>query len=467
MKSDTNSHLAAPAGTLVPSPCFDSIEAAQEYLREHGVSYVLAQFVDIHGVAKAKSVPVSHLPSVMQEGAGFAGFAISGVGIEPHGPDFMAKGDLATLSLVPWQPGLARMVCEGHVEDKPWPLDSRVVLRKQIERLTARGYTLFTGLEPEFSLLRRDDKGGLAPCDASDTLAKPCYDYKGLSRTRVFLERLSNDLRAVGMDVYQIDHEDANGQFELNYTFTDCLTSADHFVFFKMAASEIANDLGLLCSFMPKPFANRPGNGMHMHMSIGAIGEAKSNLFCDKSDVRGLELSQLAYHFLGGLLAHAPALTALCAPTVNSYKRLVVGRSLTGATWAPAYITYGDNNRSSMVRIPKGRLELRLPDGAANPYLATAAVIAAGLDGVDRKLDPGEPRNTNLYEWSEKQLSDAGIGLLPQNLGHALDVLEGDALVCDALGPVAQEFLKLKRMEWLEYQRHVSDWEIKQYLEFF
>ncbi|WP_455287690.1 type III glutamate--ammonia ligase [Cupriavidus necator] len=449
---------------LTPAPRFNTVEDAQDYLLARGVSYVLAQFVDIHGVAKAKSVPVARLGSVLSEGAGFAGFAIWGVGIEPHGPDFMARGDLNTIGLVPWQPGLARIVCEGHVDGAPWKYDSRVVLKQQIARLSQRGYTLYTGLEPEFSLLRRDDKGGIAPCDPSDTLAKPCYDYKGLSRTRAFLERLSNDLRAAGIDVYQIDHEDANGQFELNYTFTDCLTSCDHFIFFKMAASEIANELGLVCSFMPKPFANRPGNGMHMHMSIG---DGQRNLFADKSDPRGLDLSPLAYHFLGGLLAHAPALTALCAPTVNSYKRLVVGRSLTGATWAPAYISYGDNNRSSMIRIPKGRLELRLPDGAANPYLATAAVIAAGLDGIDRKLDPGAPRNTNLYDWSEAQLAEAGIGLLPQNLGSALDALEADALMTEALGPVAQEFLKLKRMEWLEYQRHVSDWEVKQYLEFF
>ncbi|EYS87874.1 glutamine synthetase [Cupriavidus sp. SK-4] len=464
MKSELSVHLSAPAGALTPAPRFNTVEDAQDYLLTRGVSYVLAQFVDIHGVAKAKSVPVAHLGSVLAEGAGFAGFAIWGVGIEPHGPDFMARGDLDTIGLVPWQPGLARIVCEGHVDGAPWQYDSRVVLKRQIARLSQRGHTLYTGLEPEFSLLRRDDKGGIAPCDPSDTLAKPCYDYKGLSRTRTFLERLSNGLRAAGIDVYQIDHEDANGQFELNYTYTDCLTSCDHFIFFKMAASEIANELGLVCSFMPKPFANRPGNGMHMHMSIG---DGQRNLFADKSDPRGLDLSQLAYHFLGGLLAHAPALTALCAPTVNSYKRLVVGRSLTGATWAPAYISYGDNNRSSMIRIPKGRLELRLPDGAANPYLATAAVIAAGLDGIDRKLDPGAPRNTNLYEWSEAQLAEAGIGLLPQNLGSALDALEADALMTEALGPVAQEFLKLKRMEWLEYQRHVSDWEVKQYLEFF
>jgi glutamine synthetase len=458
------SPLDAPKGALAVPPRFESVQDAQQYLRAQGVGYVLAQFVDIHGVAKAKAVPVAHLNTVLTEGAGFAGFAICGVGIEPHGPDFMAVGDLKTLSVVPWQPGLARIVCEGHVHGKPWAFDSRVTLRRQIERLAKRGLTMFTGLEPEFSLLSRTADGGLAPCDPSDTLHKPCYDYKGLSRTRAYLERLSDAMRASGLDVYQIDHEDANGQFELNYTYTDCLKSCDHFVFFKMASGEIANQMGMVCTFMPKPFANRPGNGMHMHLSLG---DGERNLFSDPSDARGLELSPMAYHFLGGLLAHAPALAALCAPTVNSYKRLVVGRSLTGATWAPAYISYGDNNRSTMVRVPKGRLELRLPDGSCNPYLATAAVIAAGLDGIDRALDPGDPHNVNLYDWTPAQLRAAGIGLLPQNLDQALDALERDALIREALGPVADEFLTLKRMEWLEYMRHVSDWEIKQYLEFF
>ncbi|RQS54427.1 type III glutamate--ammonia ligase, partial [Burkholderia sp. Bp8963] len=226
----------------------------------------------------------------------------------------------------------------------------------------------------------------------------------------------------------------------------------------------IANELGMICSFMPKPFANRPGNGMHMHMSIG---DGKRNLFADDADALGMGLSTLGYRFTAGLLAHAPALAALCNPTINSYKRLVVGRSLTGATWAPAYISYGDNNRSTMVRMPGGRIELRLPDGACNPYLATAAVIAAGLDGVDRELSPGAPANENLYEWSAQKLREHGIGVLPQNLGDALDALEADRVICEALGPVADEFLKLKRMEWLEYMRHVSDWEVRQYLEFF
>jgi glutamine synthetase len=441
-----------------------NLAEAKKFLADNGVKYVLAQFVDIHGTAKAKSVPVDHFEEILTTGAGFAGFAIWGMGIEPHGPDFMAVGDLDTLSLVPWQPGYARIVCDGHVHKKPWDIDARVTLKKQLKRLEAKGLTFYTGLEPEFSLLRKTADGQIVPCDDSDTLAKPCYDYKGLSRARAFLEKLTDSMKAVGIDVYQIDHEDANGQFEINYTFEDCLSSCDHYVFFKMAASEIANDMGLICSFMPKPFANRPGNGMHMHMSLG---DGKKNLFMDKSDAQGMDLSKLAYQFMAGVLKHAPALAAICAPTVNSYKRLVVGRSLTGATWAPAYISYGDNNRSSMVRIPGGRLELRLPDGACNPYLATAAVIAAGLDGIENDLDPGKAHNMNLYELSDQELKDKGIEILPQNLHEALRELEKDTLLQEALGPVSAEFLKLKHMEWVEYMRHVSDWELKSYLEFF
>lgn len=441
-----------------------NLAEAKSFLADNGVKYVLAQFVDIHGAAKAKSVPVDHFEEILTTGAGFAGFAIWGMGIEPHGPDYMAVGDLDTLSLVPWQPGYARIVCDGHVNKKPWEIDARVVLKNQLKRLETKGLTFYTGLEPEFSLLKKTADGQVIPCDSTDTLAKPCYDYKGLSRARSFLEQLTDSMKAVGIDVYQVDHEDANGQFEINYTFADCLTSCDHFVFFKMAAAEIAHDMGLICSFMPKPFANLPGNGMHMHMSLG---DGKQNLFMDASDPQGLQLSKMAYQFMAGILKHAPALAAVCAPTVNSYKRLVVGRSLTGATWAPAYISYGDNNRSSMVRIPGGRLELRLPDGSCNPYLATAVVIAAGLDGIENGLDPGKPHNINLYELMPQELQEAGIEILPQSLHAALCALEKDTVLRGALGPVADEFLKLKHMEWVEYMRHVSDWELKSYLEFF
>jgi glutamine synthetase len=440
-------------------------EEAKKFLTDNNVKYVFAQFVDIHGAPKVKVVPADHFNEVITSGAGFAGGAVWGLGLEPASPqDYMAVGDLSTLTLVPWQPGYARIVCDGHVDKKPWKYDSRVVLKKQVARLRARGLTFYTGLEPEFSLLKKNERGEIVPCEDSDVLKKPCYDYKGLSRSREFLERLTESVKVVGLDVYQIDHEDANGQFEINYTYDDCLSSCDDFIFFKMAASEIAHELGLICSFMPKPFANRPGNGMHMHLSLG---DGEKSLFEDKSDPRGLKLSKLAYHFLGGILKHAPALVAICAPTVNSYKRLVVGQSLTGATWAPAYISYGDNNRSTMVRIPGGRLELRVPDGACNPYLTTAAVIAAGLDGVDRELDPGEPRNNNLYDLTPAELKAAGIGTLPQSLHEALFALERDHVLCESLGPVAEEFLKLKNMEYVEYMRHVSDWEVQRYLEFF
>lgn len=442
-----------------------SLQEAQKFLQENKVKYVLAQFVDIHGVAKVKSVPAEHLNDILTKGAGFAGGAIWGTGIAPNGPDYMAVGELSTIGLVPWQPGYARLVCDGHVNNQPHEYDARVVLKKQIARLSERGWTFYTGLEPEFSLLRRDEQGQILPFDETDTLQKPCYDYKGITRHSEYLGKLTESLIAAGMDVYQIDHEDANGQFEINYTYSECLKSADDYILFKMAASEIANEMGMICSFMPKPFSNRPGNGMHMHMSIG---DGEKSLFQDDNDPSGLGLSSLAYHFLGGILAHAPALTALCNPTVNSYKRLVVGRSLTGSTWAPAYISYGNNNRSTLVRIPYGRLELRLPDGSCNPYLATAAVIAAGLDGVARQLNPGKGHDENLYDYSPEQLQALKIGILPQNLGEALDALESDAVIMDALGAnLAQEFLKIKRMEWIHYQRHVSQWEIDRYVEFF
>lgn len=440
--------------------------AARKFLKHHQIKFVLAQFVDIHGIAKAKAVPVEHLDMILSAGAGFAGFALWGFGMGPNGPDYMAIGDLSTLSLMPWMPGYARMACNGHVRGEPYAYCSRVVLKRRLDALAQDGLTLYTGIEPEFMLVTKKTDGTLAPFDATDVLEKPCYDYKGLSRSAVFLERVVDSLKAAGIDVYQVDHEDANGQFEVNFTYADALKTADNFVFFKMAASEIAKQLGMICTFMPKPFSNRTGTGAHFHVSLG--NSRRKNLFHDEKDKRGLRLSQLGYWFVGGVLEHARALAAVCAPSINSYKRLVVGRTLSGATWAPAYIAYGDNNRTACVRIPGGRLELRLPDSSCNPYLATAAILAAGMDGVKRKLDPGAPNNTNLYDCTLAEIVQQGIGLLPQNLGEAIDALEKDPVVKDALGAeLASEFIALKRMEWVEYSRHVSDWEVHRYLEFF
>lgn len=438
----------------------------ETFLSENDIKYILAQFVDIHGVAKTKSVPVHCLNDVVETGAGFAGFAVWGFGMEPHGPDFLARGDLESLSLVPWQPGYARIACDGHVNGKPYPYDSRVVLKKQLEPLNEKKWTINTGLEPEFSLFSKASDGSLSPVDESDGLDKPCYDYKGLSRSRKFLETLVEALQAVDFDVYQIDHEDANGQFEINYTYSDALTSADRFTFVRMAAGEIAHDLGMVCSFMPKPFSDRTGNGMHFHLSI--TDDNGTNLFGDDSDAYGMGLSKMAYHFLGGLLHHAKALCAIAAPTVNSYKRLVVGGSASGSTWAPAYICYGDNNRSAMVRVPYGRLEFRLPDSGCNPYLVHAALIAAGMDGIENEMDPGEPHNINLYALSPEERVEMGIDILPQNLNEALDALEADTGLMERIGSeVMGEFLKVKRAEWVDYCRHVSDWEVKKYAEFF
>jgi glutamine synthetase len=441
-------------------------DQAKRFFKENDIRYVLAQFVDLHGAAKAKAVPVEHYDMVVGDGAGFAGFAVWGLGMGPHGPDFMGVGDPETISPILWMPGFARMACDGHVHGKPYAFCSRVAAKRQLQRFTDRGYTLMTGIEPEFMLLRKDAAGCLQLFDGTDDLEKPCYDYKGLSRASAILDDLSKYLRGVGIDVYQIDHEDANGQFEINFTYADALKTADNIIYFKMAASEIARAHNAIATFMPKPFSNRTGTGAHFHISIGT--SEQKNAFYDETDKRGLGLSQLGYWFLGGLLAHAPALAAVCAPTVNSYKRLVVGRSLSGATWAPAYIAYGNNNRTACVRIPFGRIEMRLPDGSMNPYLATAAIAAAGLDGIDRKLDPGEPLNVNLYEWSEAQIRERGIGLLPQSLKEAVDALEADSVVKQGLGvELADEFIKLKRMEWIEYSRHVSEWETKRYLEMF
>ena len=439
---------------------------AKQFLIDNNVKFILAQFVDIHGSAKAKAVPAEHLDMVLSDGAGFAGFALWGFGMGPHGPDYMAVGDLSTLQLIPWMPGFARLTTYGHVNGKLYPYDTRYALKVQLDKLTQKGMTLYTGIEPEFILLGKDASGKPVPSDDTDTLEKPCYDYKGLARNAEFLEKLVDAVKSAGLDVYQIDHEDANGQFEVNYTYSDALSTADRYIFFKMAASEIAHKMGLIASFMPKPFSNRTGTGAHFHLSLG--DGATRNVFHDDSDKRGLGLSKTGYYFLGGLLAHARGLTALCAPSVNSYKRLVVGRALSGATWAPAYIAYGNNNRTCTVRVPYGRLELRLPDGSCNPYLATIGILAAGLDGIANRLEPGEPNNTNLYDWSHEQLKEGGIKVLPQNLNEALDALEDDRVLTEAVGSeLSQEFLRLKRMEWVEYQRHVSSWEVERYLEFF
>lgn len=441
-------------------------ESAADWLKTNGVRQVLAQFVDIHGVPKAKAVPLPHFNDILTDGAGFAGAGFWGSAMQPHHPEYMMKGDLSSLRLTPWIPGYASMFGTGLVQDAPHRADTRNLLVAQMARLADSGMVLNTGLEPEFMLLNRAEDGTVRPFDRTDTQEKAAYDYRGLMRARSVLGTLVECLDAVGFDVYQIDHEDANGQYEVNFHYADALTTADNITFFKMAASEIAQANGAICSFMPKPFSRSTGNGMHIHFSLA--DESGSNLFSDSADPNGLALSQLAYHFLGGVLDHAAALTALLCPTVNSYKRLVIGNDASGTNWAPVFVSYGDNNRTAMVRAPGGRLEIRVGDSAMNPYLATAALIAAGMDGIERKLEPGKPQNVNFYDLTGEQLSDMGVQVLPQSLQAALDALRADSLFADTLGAeIVDEFTSIKQAEWDSYHRHVSEWELDRYLTFF
>ncbi len=430
--------------------------------------YYLAQFVDIHGRPKAKLVPAKHKDMIFGAGAGFAGFAIAGMGIGPNGREFMAVGDRDSIRPVPWMASTASVTCEGYVDGKPHALDPRVILKKALaEFRETTGLQFFTGLEPEFFLLKPGAAAGSwVVATESESLDKPCYDFRHLSSVSDFLMELRAALEGAGIDVYQIDHEDANGQFEMNFTYADALKTADNLTYFKMAAQAIAKKHGMLCSFMPKPFAERSGSGLHMHMSAG--GEFGDNAFEDKTDPRKMDLSPMAYQFLGGLMANAAALTAIAAPCVNSYKRLVKSGSRSGATWAPINIAYGDNNRTALVRIPGGRLELRLPDAAANPYLLTAAVIYAGLDGIERKLEPGRPANDNLYALSGADLAALGIKRLPTSLPDALDALEASEVMRRGLGRAfVAEYLDVKRVECDALMLEISKAEFTRYVDFF
>lgn len=438
----------------------DEIATHQARLHDQGVHTLLAQFVDMHGTPKGKWVPLHQLAALVRDGAGFAGPSIWGTGLPRTGPrsEYYARADLRTLKALPWMPGVARVACDGFVAGEPFANCPRQVLRRAAGRLAQRGWTLQVGIEPEFFLLKKQD-GEWRPFDDADRLDKPSYDLKSLPRQGRFLVDLRTALEAAGMKVLQTDHEDAHGQYEINFENAEAATSADNVALFKLAASALAEREGAVFSMMPKPFANQPGSGLHFHVSLW---DGERCVFSNADDAPGV--SPLAGHFIAGVLAHSAALTALAAPTVNSYKRLVVGKSLSGTTWAPAYVAHGPNNRTAVVRTLNGRFEWRLPDASANPYLALAGLIEAGLDGVDRALDPGPASTDDLFALDLAQIRARGIPLLPQSLAEALAALRADEVVRGALGPsLANEFDRLKRIEWTEYARHVSTWELERY----
>ncbi len=445
----------------------------KQKIRDDGVEYLLVQFVDINGAPKVKLVPSSHLDDVIDDGAGFAGAAVLGMGQGPNSHDMLARVDLDSYTPVPWRNGFARLASDLYVDEQPYMYCSRQNAKRILAKAKDSGYIFNVGIEPEHFLVTRSEDGSISVWDPNDidNLDKPCYDFKGMSNVMDYLQDMMNAISSLGWDTYQSDHEDANGQYEINFVYDEALITADRYTFFKMMASQFAQKYGAIATHMAKPFTDRTGNGGHIHYHL-ADASTGENVFLDENDPTGLGLSDLAYHFIGGVLEHAPALCAVMSPTVNCYKRLQVGQGLTssrsGFLWTPAFISYGDNNRTQMIRTAgPGHLEDRTMSAACNPYLAFSVYLAAGLDGIARELDPGKPNLANMYELGLEEITRRGIQMLPQTLDEALGHLRDDEVVRDAMGVIYDEFADLKQSEWKDYHRHVSQWEIDRYLTMF
>ena len=460
------------------SPAPTTADEVRARIEADGVEFIYAMFVEMHGKPCAKLVPVEAFDGLMSEGAGFAGFAAGPMGQDPSSPDILALPDPRSYTRLPWQPNVAAMQCDPTVEGEPWPYAPRVILGRALQALAERNMVLKCGVEAEYSLVVRNQDGSIAVADDRDVDALPCYDARGLTRMLPHLTEVSRHLNAMGWGNYANDHEDANGQYEQNWQFSDALTTADRLILFRLMIHTMAERDGRYATFMPKPFADKTGNGLHTHLSLWSA-DGDEPLFPagrgsdDGADAKGLGLSDLAYRFTAGLLQHAPALVAVACPTVNSYKRMGVGAPTSGATWAPAYAVYGGNNRTQMIRVPEpDRIEIRLGDGSANPYLMFAAMLACGLDGVDRELDPGEPNTANLFTMPADEVAARGIVTLPPTLLHAAENLAGDDVLGAGLGdtpvgPYRDYFAEVKAEEFMAHHHQVTQAEVDRYLTLF
>jgi glutamine synthetase len=422
-----------------------------ELAKQHDLKYFLIAFVDLFGGMRAKLVPATAMDGVAKSGAGFAGFA-AWFDMTPADPDVLVMPDMDTLTLLPWKPGVAWVTGDLYMGGKPVAQNPRQVLKGLIAKAAEQSVELKTGVECEYFLISPD---GTAISDPADQQAKPCYDQQALMRRYEIVAEICDAMIALGWKPYQNDHEDANGQFEMNWEFDTALKTADRHAFFKFMVKSIAEKHGYKATFMPKPFANLTGNGCHVHASLWSTKDG-SNVFEDEAGELGL--SKTAYHFIGGLVHSAEAVCAITNPTVNSYKRINAPRTLSGATWSPNTVTYGGNNRTHMIRIPDaGRFEFRLPDGAVNPYLLPVALLAAGLDGMANSRDPGPRLDINMYTEGAKAPK---AKQLPLNLLDALRALEASEVLKDQLGEaVVGSYLKLKHSDWNEHCRQLTEWE--------
>lgn len=438
-------------------------------LKARGVKYALASFVDIHGISKSKIVPLEHFGQMLEGSELFTGAALDGVPQEVNDEEVSARPDPKSLAILPWNPEVAWFASDLHLENQPFEACSRGILKRVLAQAADMGFQFNLGIETEFFIFQDTADGGFAPVSARDNLAKPCYDVRGFLDNYGLLDEIVQAMNGLGWDVYSFDHEDANGQFETDFQYADALSMADRVTFFRLMVGEMARRHGYFASFMPKPFGDRTGSGAHYNMSLAELGSGR-NLFAADKDRYGNKLSRLGYQFTAGVLRHAPAICAVIAPTVNSYKRLVRRGNQSGFTWAPIFVSYGNNNRTNMLRIPLagGRVECRAADIAGNIYLGAAMILAAGLEGVREELDPGAPHAENMYLHSEAELEAMGISALPRTLGEAVEAFEQDPLSEQVMGPVmARSFAQYKREEWEEYHRHISDWEIRRYLKLF
>ena len=437
-------------------------------LEAKGVRYALASFVDLHGVSKAKAVPLAHLGQMLAGSELFTGAALDGVPQEVSDNEVAAVPDPTTCTVLPWQPEVAWFASDLHLQGEPFTACSRNILQRVRAEAAAMGYRFNLGIETEFFVLKRGADGRAVPFSDRDTLEKPAYDVRGLLDNLPWLDELVCAMNQLGWGVYSFDHEDGPGQFETDFDYAEALTMADRLTFFKLMAKEIAQRHGLIASFMPKPFGDRTGSGAHYNMSLADL-ETGQNLFVSESGEPGT-VSRLADHFIAGILRHAAAICAVIAPTVNSYKRLVAQGSMSGFTWAPVFICYGNNNRTNMLQIPSPgvRVECRAADISCNPYLGAAMILAAGLEGIREQLEPGEPNLVNAYTLNAAQLADRGIGMLPRTLAEAIEAFAVDPLSKKVFGDAMYEaYVTYKRQEWESYHCAVSDWEQKRYLEFF
>ncbi|HLB79648.1 MAG TPA: type III glutamate--ammonia ligase [Dongiaceae bacterium] len=423
----------------------------QKVAKERNIEYFLISFVDLFGVLRAKLAPAAAIGAMQRDGAGFAGFA-TWLDMTPAYPDLFAKPDPESLMQLPWKPEVGWLAGDLWMDGKEVEDSPRVMLKRQIAKAAKQGHRLKTGVECEFHLITPDGK---SIADTLDTQEKPCYDQAALMRRYDVITEICNGMLQLGWAPYQNDHEDSNGQWEMNWLYDDCLRTADRHVFFKYMVKTIAEKHGLRATFMPKPFLHLTGNGCHAHLSLWDK-TGKTNLFHDPKGELGL--SRLAYHFLGGLLHSAEALCSIFTPTVNSYKRLNAQRTLSGATWSPNAVTYGGNNRTHMIRIPDaGRFELRLPDGATNPYLLQAAALAAGLDGIANKRDPGKRLDINMYTDGQRLKN---VRRLPLNLLDAIRSTGKSKVLRAALGDsFVDSYVKMKNEEWSGFTRHLTAWE--------